>query len=71
MNFNEIERSNEKYWLFQKFRCVCSPYNQNYFDVIKSLSELQNIFDSTQMRSHPLRPILKINSFEKDNKCHT
>ena len=29
-------------------------YNQNYFEVIKSLSELQNIFDSAQMRSHPL-----------------
>ena len=37
-----------------KFCCVCSPYNQNYFEVIKSLSELQNIFDSAQMRSHPL-----------------
>ena len=68
MNFNEIERSNEKYWLFQKFRCVCSPYNQNYFEAIKSLSELQNIFDSA---FSPLRQILKMNSFEKDNKCHT
>ena len=42
------------YWLFKKFCCACLPENQNYFEVLQSFFELQNISDPAEMRSQHL-----------------